>query len=182
MRISGGEAKGIQLKTLPRRSIRPTTNLVRQAIFSILENTTDNWCRVLDLCAGSGALGIEALSRKAEWVDFVDNRRSCCDIIKQNLQKIKGLHQANIYCCNANKAVSFLDNSYGIVFIDPPYSDPYTNGLLTNLSKSKLLERNSAIILCHGNRFPLASNYDGLHLTNQRRYGDTYISIYRKED
>ena len=80
------------------------------------------------------------------------------------------------------KAVSFLDKSYGIIFIDPPYSDPYTNSLLTDLSKSKLLESNSAIILCHANQFPLASNYNGLHLTEQRRYGDTYISIFRKED
>jgi len=182
MRITGGKSKGIQLKTLPGRSVRPTTNLVRQAIFSILENTTANWRRVLDLCAGSGALGIEALSRKAEWVDFVDNRKTCCDIIKHNLEKIRGLHQAHVFCCNANKAVTFLDNNYDIIFVDPPYADPFTGKLLANLAGSNLLEQNSTIVLCHSNRFPLDSDYDKLHLSEHRRYGDTHVSIYRKGD
>jgi len=80
-----------------------------------------------------------------------------------------------------SKALEFLDNSYDIIFIDPPYSDPSTNNLLTNLAKSKLLGENSTIVLCHANRFPLNSNYDGLHLVKQRHYGDTFISVYQKE-
>jgi 16S rRNA (guanine966-N2)-methyltransferase len=182
MRVTGGKVKGTQLKTLPRHSIRPTTSVVRQAIFSLLENTTTNWRRVLDLYAGSGALGIEALSRRAEWVDFVDHRKSCCDIIRNNLEKIGGLHRAHIYCCSVSKAVTFLNNNYDIILIDPPYSDPSTNNLLTNLAKSKLLGENSTIVLCHANRFPLNSDYDGLHLVKQRRYGDTFIFIYQRGD
>jgi 16S rRNA (guanine966-N2)-methyltransferase len=181
MRVTGGKVKGTHLKTLPRHSIRPTTSVVRQAIFSLLENSTTNWCQVLDLYAGSGALGIEALSRRAEWVDFVDYRRSCCDIIRANLEKIGELQRAHIYCCSVSKALGFLNNSYDIIFIDPPYSDPSTNNLLINLAKSKLLGENSTIVLCHANRFPLNSDYDGLHLVKQRRYGDTFIFIYQKE-
>jgi len=82
MRVTGGKVKGTRLKTLPRHSIRPTTSVVKQAIFSLLENSTANWRQVLDLYAGSGALGIEALSRRAERVDFVDYRKKCCDIIR----------------------------------------------------------------------------------------------------
>ncbi len=182
MRVTGGKAKGTQLRTLPSHSIRPTTSMVRQAIFSLLENITINWRRVLDLYAGSGALGIEALSRRAEWVDFVDNRKSCCDIIRTNLEKIGELHRTHIYCCNVSKALAFLNNNYDIIFIDPPYSDPSTNNLLTNLAKSNLLGENSTIVLCHANRFPLNSTYDGLHLTKQRRYGDTFIFIYQRGD
>jgi len=180
MRVTGGKAKGTRLKTLPRRSLRPTTSVVRQAIFSLLENTTTNWRRVLDLYAGSGALGIEALSRRAEWVDFVDHRKSCCDIIRNNLEKIGELHRAHIYCCGVSKAVVFLKDNYDIIFLDPPYSDPSINSLLINLAKSKLLGENSTIVLCHANRFPLNSHYDGLHLVKQRRYGDTFIFIYQK--
>ncbi len=181
MRVSGGKVKGARLKTLPRRSIRPTTSVVRQAIFSLLENRVTNWQCVLDLYAGSGALGIEALSRGAEWADFVDYKKSCCDLIRTNLEKIGGLDCAHIYCCNVNKALTFLNKIYGIVFIDPPYSNSTTNNLLVNLARSKLLEGDSTIVLSHANRFPLNSDYDSLHIIDQRRYGDTFIFIYRKE-
>jgi len=181
MWITGGRVKGTRLKTLPRHSIRPTTSVVRQAIFSLLENSTTNWRRVLDLYAGSGALGIEALSRGAEWVDFVDHRKNCCDVIRTNLEKIGELHRAHIYCCSVSKAVNFLSNNYDIVFLDPPYSDSSINDSFISIAKSNLLGKNSTIVLCHANRFPLNSNYDGLHLVKQRRYGDTFIFIYQKE-
>jgi 16S rRNA (guanine966-N2)-methyltransferase len=181
MRITGGKVKGTHLKTLPRRSIRPTTSVVRQAIFSLLDNSTANWHRVLDLYAGTGALGIEALSRRAEWVDFVDYRKSCCDIIRTNLEKIGELHRTHVYCCSVSKALGFLKNNYDIIFVDPPYSDPSVGNLLINVAASKLVGQDSTIVLCHANRFPLSSDYDGLHLIRQRRYGDTFISIYRKE-
>jgi len=181
MRVTGGKVRGTHLKTLPKHSIRPTTSVVRQAIFSLLDNSAANWRRVLDLYAGSGALGIEALSRRAEWVDFVDSRRSCCDVIRANLAKIGELHRTHVYCCSVSKALGFLENSYDIIFIDPPYSDPSTDNLLINLAKSNLLRENSTIVLSHANRFPLNSDYDGLHLVRQRRYGDTFIFIYQKE-
>ena len=181
MWITGGRTKVTLLKTLPRHSIRPTTSVVRQAIFSLLENSTTNWRRVLDLYAGSGALGIEALSRGAEWVDFVDHRKSCCAVIRTNLEKIGELHRVHIYCCSVSKAVNFLSNDYDIVFLDPPYSDSSINHSFISIAKSNLLGKNSTIVLCHANRFPLNSNYDGLHLVKQRRYGDTFIFIYQKE-
>ncbi|OGN96712.1 MAG: 16S rRNA (guanine(966)-N(2))-methyltransferase RsmD [Chloroflexi bacterium RBG_13_51_36] len=182
MRVTGGKVKGTHLKTLPRRSIRPTTSVVKQAIFSLLENSPANWRKILDLYAGTGALGIEALSRRAEWVDFVDCRRNCCDIIRTNLERIGQLHRAHVYCCSVSRALSFLDSSYDIIFMDPPYSDPSANNLLVNLAKSKLLVEGSTIVLCHANRFSLNSDYDGLHLVRERRYGDTFISLYQKFD
>lgn len=181
MRITGGKVKGTHLKTVPRHSVRPTTSVVRQAIFSLLDNSTATWRRVLDLYAGSGSLGIEALSRRAQWVDFVDYRKTCCDIIRANLQKIEELHRARVYCCSVNSALGFLENSYDVIFVDPPYSDPFVDNLLTNLARSRLVDDNSTVVLCHANRFPLSSTYDGLHLVRQRRYGDTFIFIYQKE-
>ena len=182
MRVTGGQVKGAELKILPGRSIRPTTNVARQAIFSILENSAKGWERALDLYAGSGALGIEALSRKTEWVDFVDNRKRCCDIIKHNLEKMGVLHKAHVYCCSVKRAITFLSDSYDIIFLDPPYSDSSMNDLLARLSKSKQVGENSTIVICHANRFPLSTDYDGLHLVKERHYGETFISTYQKEN
>ncbi len=181
MRITGGKVKGTHLKTLPRRSIRPTTSTVRQAIFSFLDNSSANWRRVLDLYAGTGALGIEALSRGAEWVDFVDRRKSCCDIIRSNLQKTGALQRTHVYCCSVSKALGFLKDSYDIIFVDPPYSDPSADSLFANLAESDLVGEDTVILLCHANRFALSSDYQELRLVRQRRYGDTFVSIYQKE-
>ena len=126
-------------------------------------------------------LGIEALSRGAEWVDFVDRRKSCCEIIRSNLQKIAGLQRAHVYCCSVSKALGFLKNSYDIIFVDPPYSDPSADSLLVNLAESDLIGEDSVVLLCHANRFALGADYDALHLVRQRRYGDTFVSIYQKE-
>jgi 16S rRNA (guanine966-N2)-methyltransferase len=97
------------------------------------------------------------------------------------LQRIGELDRAHVYCCGVSKAIGFLEKSYDIVFLDPPYSDPSTDSLLIILAESKLLRENSTVVLCHANRFPLKSDYDDLHLVKQRRYGDTFIFIYRKE-
>ena len=180
MRVSGGTAKGAQLKMLQGHLIRPTTNLVRQAIFSILENTDTNWHRVLDLYAGSGALGIEALSRSAEWVDFVDHKKKCCDIIKHNIKKAGGLDKAHVYCCSVSKAITFLSANYDIIFMDPPYSEPSMNDLVARLANTKLVGEKLTLVVCHANRFPLNTEYDRLHLVKERHYGDTFVSIYRK--
>ena len=180
MRITGGKVKGTQLRTLQGRLIRPTTSLVRQAIFSILENSDVTWHRVLDLYAGSGALGIEALSREAEWVDFVDQRKKCCDVIKYNLEKAGVLNKAHIYCCSVSKVFSFLRYNYNIIFVDPPYSDPSINSLLTKLAESDLLAEKSVVVLCHSNRLPLNPEHDGLCLIRERCHGDTFVSIYQK--
>ncbi|MFC1937600.1 RsmD family RNA methyltransferase [Chloroflexota bacterium] len=120
MRVIAGEAKGHQIKAPKLATTRPATDLVKGAIFSMLETLASNWGRVLDLFSGSGALGIEALSRGAGWVDFVEHERRCCAIIKDNLEKTKLTDRAHVYCCAVSKAISFLDKEYGIILIDPP--------------------------------------------------------------
>ena len=88
MRVIAGKAKGHRLKVLKGTITRPATDLVRGAIFSILENSKSDWEQVLDLFSGSGALGIEALSRGASWADFVEQEPRCCAIIRENLEKV----------------------------------------------------------------------------------------------
>lgn len=181
MRITGGIAKGQQLSLPKNRLVRPATDRVREAIFSILAPIISPGSRGLDLYAGSGALGIEALSREVEWVDFVDQQPTCCAIIKQNLEKVGFSRKAHVYCCSVAKALTFLTEKYDIIFMDPPYSDPSMNDLIKQVANSKLVSEESLVVASHAFRSPLLHNYDRLSLLMERRYGDTCISIYRKE-
>ena len=182
MRVIAGKAKGHRLKAPKRAATRPATDLVRGAIFSILETTTNEWAQVLDLFAGSGALGIEALSRGAGWVDFVEHDPLCCGIIKQNLAKTKLGAHAHIYCCKVAKALSFLDKEYSIILMDPPYSNSSIGNLVAQLATSKLVGKNSIVVVTHSPRLLLGSTYATLNLIKEYRHGDSCIAIYQKED
>ena len=181
MRVIAGKAKGHRLKFPKGTTTRPATDLVKGAIFSILENITDDWAQVLDLFSGSGALGIEALSRGAGWVDFVERKPRCCDIIRQNLEWTKLAVQAHIYCCSVGKALSFLDKEYSIILMDPPYSDSSIGNLVEQLATSELVGANTVLVVTHSPRLPLNSAYTTLNLVKEHRHGDSCINVYRKE-
>jgi 16S rRNA (guanine966-N2)-methyltransferase len=182
MRVIAGKAKGHRLKAPKRAATRPATDLVRGAIFSILETTTSNWAKVLDLFSGSGALGIEALSRGAGWVDFVEHEPRCCSIIKENLEKTKLTTQAHIYCCSVAKAFSFLNQEYSIILIDPPYSDSSIGSVVEQLATSKLVGTETIVVVTHSPHLTLNSAYATLHSIKERRHGDSCITVYKKED
>ena len=181
MRIIAGKAKGHKLKAPKATTTRPATDLVRGAIFSVLENMTDDWSQVLDLFSGSGALGIEALSRGAGWVDFVERERQCCGIIRQNLEKTKLAEQAHIYCCSVAKALSFLDKEYSIILMDPPYSNSSIGTVITQLATSKLVGKDTTVVVTHSPHLSLNSTYATLNLVKEHRHGDSCIALYRKE-
>ena len=181
MRVITGKAKGHRLKSPNLTTTRPATALVKGAIFSMLENITSHWERVLDLFLGSGGLGIEALSRGAGWVDFVEQEPKCCGIIKQNLEKTKLAAQAHVHCCSVVKALSFLDKEYNIILMDPHYSDTSIGKSITKLGTSKLFGINSILVVTHSPRLPLSSSYASLTLIKERRHGDSCIAIYEKE-
>ena len=181
MRVIAGKAKGHRLKFPKGTTTRPATDLVKGAIFSILENITDDWAQVLDLFAGSGALGIEALSRGAGWVDFVERESRCCDIIGQNLERTKLAVQARIYCCSVGKALSFLDKEYSIILMDPPYSNSSIGNLVAQLATSKLVGTNSVVVVTHSPHLSLDSTYAPLNLIKEHRHGDSCIAVYEKE-
>ena len=180
LRIITGTAKGTHLK-VPETGLRPATDLVRGSIFAMLENLTDDWSRVLDVFSGSGAFGIEALSRGADWVDFVDREPRCCAIIKINLEKAKFSAQSHIYCMPVAKALSILDKEYSIVIMDPPYPDTSIGDVVEQLASSKLINQDSVVVVTHSSRFPLKLTYGMLTQFKERRHGDSTISIYRKE-
>ncbi|MFC2066038.1 16S rRNA (guanine(966)-N(2))-methyltransferase RsmD [Chloroflexota bacterium] len=181
MRIIAGKAKGHKLKAPRATTTRPATDLVRGAIFSILENMTDDWAQILDLFSGSGALGIEALSRGAGWVDFVEREPRCCGIIRQNLENTKLAAQAHIYCCSVVKALSFLDKEYNIILMDPPYPDKSIFNLVTKLATSKLVGEQSVVVVTHSPHLPFDSTYATLNLIKEYRHGDSCICVYKRE-
>jgi 16S rRNA (guanine(966)-N(2))-methyltransferase RsmD len=181
MRVIAGRAKGCILKTPNRIKTRPATELVRGAIFSILEARASDWSRVLDLFSGSGALGIEALSRGANWVDFVEHEPRCCDIIRENLKKSRFGDKARVYCCSVAKAISFLLKEYHIILMDPPYSNPTIDKIILKLADSRLIGEETILAVTHSPQRSLNSSYAALELIKEHRHGDSIIAFYGKE-
>ncbi len=181
MRVIAGKAKGHHLKAPKTHRTRPATDLVRGAIFSILENLAAAWDNILDLYSGSGALGIEALSRGAGWVDFVERNPKACDIIKGNLEATRLKEQAHVYCASVAKALGFLDKEYDIILIDPPYSDATINDILTELAATRLVRQDTKVVVTHSPHFSLKPGYGQLRLVKEHRHGDSCIALYQKE-
>jgi 16S rRNA (guanine(966)-N(2))-methyltransferase RsmD len=181
MRVIGGSAKGHHLIGPDRRLTRPATDLVRGATFSILEGLAADWSLVLDLYSGTGAMGIEALSRGAGWVDFVDRQRRCCDIIKQNLENTRLADRAKVYSIEVEKAISILDKEYDIIIMDPPYRNEIIGGTITKLANSKLVGAETIVVVTHSPHLTLEPQYPPLKLIKERRHGDSVIALYHKE-
>lgn len=182
MRIIAGKAKGCHIEAPNRRATRPATDLVRGAVFSILENLAADWNDVLDLYSGSGAMGIEALSRGAGHVDFVEHSPECCAIIKNNLEKTKLVSEAHVYCTEVLKALLFLNKEYGIIIMDPPYPDLSIGDVVTKLSTTKLVKLDTIVMVTHSPHHPLEQVYGKLKMFKEHRHGDSVIAIYQKED
>jgi 16S rRNA (guanine966-N2)-methyltransferase len=179
MRVIAGKAKGKYLKSPKGVSLRPTSDLARGAIFSILESLATDWSSVLDLYAGTGSLGIEALSRGAQWADFVEHNPKCSAIIKENLENAGLAEQAHVYTCNVIKALSFLKRRYGIILMGPPYADLSISEILERLSSSSLVGAGTTIVVDYSSRLPLSPNYGDFRLIKERHHGDTCISVYQ---
>ncbi|MDP2720210.1 MAG: 16S rRNA (guanine(966)-N(2))-methyltransferase RsmD [Dehalococcoidia bacterium] len=181
MRVIAGTSKGLQLKSPKSTTTRPTTDMVKEALFSILESMDIQWNRVLDLFAGSGALGIESLSRGAEQVDFVEQNIGACSVIKSNLEH-GGLTAFSRVCCSdAGRTLQNLKDPYDLVFMDPPYRDRTIHQLLLQFSLTGLLNDGGVVVLLHSSRVEINQCYGNLLLIKQRKYGDTGVSIFRKD-
>jgi 16S rRNA (guanine966-N2)-methyltransferase len=153
--------------------------MVRGAIFSMLESVAGEWTRVLDLYAGTGALGIEALSRGAGWADFVERKPRCCALIKENLERTGFAAQGTVYCVSAAKALSILDGEYGILFMDPPYADSSIGTTAEKVASSRLIGKESTLVIEHSRRLQLEERYGDFRQIKNLRHGDSCISVYQ---
>lgn len=181
MRVAGGDARGIRLKGPSVTGVRPTTERVRSAIFNILDagQVTDH--RVLDLYAGTGSLGIEALSRGAKWADFVErNRRQSLDL-QENLQRTGFDDSGRVHCAEVlrwlNQPASAAE-PYGLALLDPPYRMGDPTPTLEALSDSGALLPDATVIVGHSSRMALPERIGGLQQYDRRSYGDNAIAFY----
>ena len=180
MRIISGQAKGRRLTGPWGRGTRPTSSRTRAALFSSLEATGVDMGRVLDLYAGSGALGIEALSRGAAWCDFVERSPAACAAIRENLRRAGLAGRAAVHCSAAERALPRLKGPYTLVLADPPYDDPSAIAVLERLARSTLVEPGRTVLaLEHRSRQSPPSLIGPLRLTKTLRHGDSAVSLYR---
>jgi len=179
MRVIAGRAKGHRLAGPPSRATRPTSDLVRGAIFSALGSLGADLSRVLDLYAGSGALGIEALSRGAGWCDFVEKDARACASIRQNLSRTGFEGQGEVLCLPVERALARLAGPYTLVLADPPYALEAAPAL-EGLAEHGLAEAGrTTLVLEHSSREEAPERLAGLDHEKTLRHGDTAVSFYR---
>ena len=182
MRIIGGEFRS-RLIMMPKGvEIRPTQDKVREATFNILGDITGR--SVLELFAGSGAFGIEAISRGARYATFVDNNFKCADIIKANLESLKvNDNSYSIIRTSADKALQRLAGEgkrFDIIFLDPPYYKDMAKKCLINIDSYDILSPIGLVLVEHFKKDVLPKDLKTLVFDQERRYGDTIITIFRR--
>lgn len=186
MRITGGSAKGRVLAPFKGRDIRPTSDQVREAIFNILGQCLEGKM-VLDLFAGTGALGIEALSRGARKAVFIDSANKALDLIKRNI-KICGFQQRSLILkMDLRKGLPSIDAMGGmrfdIVFIDPPYRRGFVPIVMSEIARREILMPDAKVVVETANKEILDKPFSNMALIDVRNYGDTRIHIFgRRQD
>jgi 16S rRNA (guanine(966)-N(2))-methyltransferase RsmD len=181
MRIVGGIARGRRLRAPKGRLVRPTADRVKEAVFSILESRESSTGRcVLDLFAGAGTLGIEALSRGASEAVFVEPSRSASDAIRDNL-RVAGL-VGEVLAMPADRAIKRLaaaGRRFDRVFLDPPYGEGWIGRTLSALDAADLVVEGGLLVVEHGRGEEAAPEVGRFTQELGRRYGDTRVALYR---
>lgn len=179
MRVITGTARGMKLITLEGLDVRPTTDRVKEALFSSLQFELEGR-RVLDLFAGSGQLGIEALSRGAKSATFIDASDQAVQVVKQNLVSTKLFSLASVVVGDYASFLEHTRNVYDIVFIDPPYG----RGLAAKaLGLAVRVVPPQGVIICETAKIDPMPESEGAFVRTQKKdYGKTSLSIYRMKD
>ncbi len=179
MRVITGTARGRRLETLEGENVRPTTDRIKEAVFSIIQFETEG--RVfLDLFSGSGQMGIEALSRGAKTAYFVDNAKKSIETVKRNLKTTKLEQFGKVFTMDYQSFLSMNSERFDIAFIDPPYR----TGALQNALElvSEAMKDTGIIIAENPLDEEILSNYGNFVLDRQYRYGKIKISTFRHKD
>lgn len=175
LRIFGGQFKGRILKSPSSETTRPTQGVVREAVFNICQASIEE-SRFLDLFAGSGAMGLEALSRKAAHATFIEKNRLAAQCIKENLSLLNLSEKAEIFSEDAVAALSKIKQPFDIIYIDPPYDLPVFPLIETILSRNLLT---SWLFLEERQKTHIPISHPSLELYKERRYGIALLSIFR---
>jgi 16S rRNA (guanine(966)-N(2))-methyltransferase RsmD len=184
MRIIGGQGRGRRLKSPKGGATRPTGDRVKQTLFDILAPRIAG-CRFLDVFAGAGGIGLEALSRGASRVVLVDNNRAAVEAIEANLQTLGAGGHAQVFRQDARVALAALGDSgvrFDIIYVDPPYDSALYEELLEQVGRMRILEGDGLIIAEHFHKRALPETIGGLIRAREVRIGDHRLSFYRPEE
>lgn len=177
MRITGGTGRGRRLKVPAGPRVRPTSDKVKQALFNIIGGRIEG-STFLDLFAGAGGIGIEALSRGADQVAFVDDSNESLKIIRSNVKQAGFAGRAQIVFARAESFLRKPTGPYDIIFLDPPYA-MQLESLLELIANSGIVKPGGDVIAEHFKKQPSPSRAGTLTLYREARYGDTVLAFYR---
>ncbi len=180
LKIVAGSAKGRILKGPKKSGIRPATAQVRKSVFDILGDLSGK--KALDLFAGTGSVGLEALSRGAVHVVFVDSEQAAVSLLYQNLNTTGFLDRAHVLKKPAVGAIEFLFKKklkFNLIFLDPPYDRAYVNLCLKKLRKFPLLAP-GGILVCEHSPREIPTFLTGLEVVDERKYGQTLVTFFKE--
>ncbi|MBE6674159.1 MAG: 16S rRNA (guanine(966)-N(2))-methyltransferase RsmD [Ruminococcaceae bacterium] len=186
MKIITGLAKGMNLETLEGEATRPTSQRVKEAIFSMIQFDIEGAC-VLDLFAGSGQMGLEALSRGAKKATFCDSSREAIEIVMKNARKSKLFDKCRISTCTYEQMIKGISGKeqYDIIFIDPPYKMCCVDDVLEKLCNGNVIAKN-AFVICESGEEDIFKGNELLKekfvVQKQTRYSVSYVTVLRPKE
>ena len=180
MRVITGSAKGVRLKTPDGLKTRPTSDRVKEAVFSIVQFEVEG-SRFLDLFAGTGQMGIEALSRGASSAVFVDGWKDACSLVRENLKLTRLTDRAKVVNSDYLTYLQRSSEVFDIIFLDPPYAEIFLENALNKISEIDILSDRGIIICERPAEKQLEFNIPGLQRCKDYRYGKSWITVFRKE-
>ncbi len=178
--ITGGTLRSRRVPTPPGRALRPTPGRVKEALFAILSSRLAD-ARVLDLYAGSGALGFESISRGAAHVTFVEKHAPTAAAIRTVARTLGLAEQVEVIAAPAERAVRALAGRYDVVFADPPYAQPYPAEALGALRTRRAIDAQTTVVYEHAARQP-APDDPAMRLERTERYGEVALAFLRPLD
>ena len=179
MRVITGKARGVQLKTPDGLTTRPTTDRVKEALFSIIQFEIPG-AVVLDLFGGTGQLGIEALSRGAKNAVFVDAGEPACRLIRENLKRTKLEVDAKVIRSDYLDYLKRCREKYNIIFLDPPYAEVFLENALKCITEIDILHSGGIIVAERPLGKELPWEFEGYQRSREYKYGKTLLTVYRK--
>lgn len=179
MRVIAGKAKGMQLHTPDGMLTRPTTDRVKEALFSILQFDLPG-ARVLDLFGGTGQLGIEALSRGAASAVFVDSRREACQLIRTNLEKTHLASDARVVQSDYLEYLNRCRERFNLILLDPPYAEVFLENSIKRITEIDILQQGGIIAAERPLGKELPWEFQGFTRSKDYKYGKILLTLYRK--
>ena len=180
MRVIAGTARSIPLKSRDGLQTRPTTDRVKVSMFNIIQFEIEGR-EVLDLFGGSGALGIEALSRGADHAVIVDHDPEAVSIIRDNLRRTKLQERAEVVRADYLSYLKSCKKQFDLVFLDPPYAEKFLENAIKRISEIDILKSGGIIVTERPAGKLLDCEYPGLERSKDYRYGKTVITLFRKQ-